>query len=383
MTWSLSGAPSFCSCKSSNLQGLVPLQRLGSRSPSLLSKAAEPANQATPFDGVVRGPQIGFGSYGRVFAGQTQDGTRVALKVIKHSEVAESCDADMTEASIGVAMDHPNVLCTMEYVRIPAQSILRPASPPLGYRWAPSLEHGPMLRSQQEQSDEEDETVAFPVAKRQRLADVQPVCADRAAETWVMMEYANRGTLRKAIDECTFAGKLEAVLDVSCQLAQGMAYLHEQGVLHGDLSPNNVLLTQAPAEDFPSGLCVKVCDFGLARVLPPGQASICTDNAAFGTPHYTAPEHLMDGIMGKESDVYSFGIILVELLTGQRVFASCSSMQVMARKMQGSSCDIILPETVPEALVDLATRCMSDQRQERPSFGQALAELRDMQQQLL
>ncbi|KAL6752107.1 kinase-like domain-containing protein, partial [Haematococcus lacustris] len=100
------------------------------------------------------------------------------------------------------------------------------------------------------------------------------------------------------------------ILQAALDIAQGLAYIHSKDVIHGDLSSGNIMLRTDPSN--PLGVQAKVCDFGLSRFLEgPDQSHI--SNARQGTPYYMAPEVLAHGLMSREADAFSFGVILWEL----------------------------------------------------------------------
>ena len=100
-------------------------------------------------------------------------------------------------------------------------------------------------------------------------------------------------------------------------IASGMAYLHSRQVLHGDLKCENVLLAEAP-ESSTEVVVAKVADFGLSRNLVVGQTHLSTQS--HGTVTHMAPELLERGRLSRASDVYSFGILLWELVNRKRPF---------------------------------------------------------------
>ena len=140
---------------------------------------------------------------------------------------------------------------------------------------------------------------------------------DSAGVPIISMEYIAGESLSKALKP----GRLgpESLLSISGQIASGMAAAHGEGIVHGDLKPENVMVT-------PEGL-VKVLDFGLARRLRP-RRTVRTDETAelglaetgdglFGTPRYLAPEQVRGEPATLASDVFSLGILFYELTTGQ------------------------------------------------------------------
>ena len=98
--------------------------------------------------------------------------------------------------------------------------------------------------------------------------------------------------------------------EIAIQVAQGLQHAHDNGVVHRDIKPPNILLTEDGA--------VKVSDFGIARAL--ASSSIIRQTRVMGTPHYMSPEQWQGGAIDGRADVYSLGIVLSEMLTGSPPF---------------------------------------------------------------
>ncbi len=112
---------------------------------------------------------------------------------------------------------------------------------------------------------------------------------------------------------------LDEALRIAGQIAAALEAAHEKGIVHRDLKPANVKIT-------PGGL-VKVLDFGLAKIVreasPDGSTvtmGLTEAGAALGTPAYMAPEQAQGNEVDKRADVWAFGVLLYELLTGNRAF---------------------------------------------------------------
>ena len=118
---------------------------------------------------------------------------------------------------------------------------------------------------------------------------------------YIAMEYCPK-SLRKLLEE---GASREELLRILLDVARAVARLHEKGIVHLDLKPENILVDE-------NGV-VKICDFGFARF----KAETCSRSSGiWGTPVYTAPE-VWSGEYSEKSDVYSLGVILAEILTGE------------------------------------------------------------------
>lgn len=126
-------------------------------------------------------------------------------------------------------------------------------------------------------------------------------------DIWMVLPFCERGSLDDLLKAGHFS-TLEAVHLASSQIAAGMQYLHARDVIHGDLSPANVLFTQ--------DCTAKISDFGLSRF----DATTTIHTVTHGAPLYTAPELQTSGQLRKAVDVYSFGLLLWEMCHCTRVF---------------------------------------------------------------
>ncbi|KAL6591077.1 hypothetical protein ACP70R_050130 [Stipagrostis hirtigluma subsp. patula] len=144
------------------------------------------------------------------------------------------------------------------------------------------------------------------------LVKLRGFCAEGARQLLVY-EYMNRGSLDQSLFRGAGAAALEwpARLRVCIGAARGLAYLHagcDRKILHCDVKPENILL------DDHGG--VKIADFGLAKLMSPEQSGLFTTMR--GTRGYLAPEWLMNAPITDKADVYSFGMVLLEIVRGRK-----------------------------------------------------------------
>jgi eukaryotic-like serine/threonine-protein kinase len=180
---------------------------------------------------------------------------------------------------------------------------------------------------------------------------------------FLAMEYVPGRTLRDLLRERTRLSPREA-LDISGGVLAGLGAAHRAGIVHRDVKPENVLLGEADA--------VKVADFGVARLLR--GASNTKSGTLIGTAAYLAPEQVTTGWVDARTDVYAFGIMLFEMLTGCQPYTGDSPLAVAHRHVS----EVVPPPSslVPglppalDALVALATSRDPDLRP--PDAGQFL-----------
>ena len=106
------------------------------------------------------------------------------------------------------------------------------------------------------------------------------------------------------------------IVKLGIQVAEALDYAHQQGIVHRDIKPSNIILT--PAEQ------VKITDFGIARIEDPSATQQTQAGQILGTPAYMSPEQVRGGQVDSRSDLYSLGVILYELITGNRPFTGDS-----------------------------------------------------------
>ena len=189
------------------------------------------------------------------------------------------------------------------------------------------------------------------------------------SEQYLVLDYVDGSPLRKQMR--TFGGPvpIATVVDWGRQLAGGLAYLHSKGVVHRDLKPENILVT-------PDGRLV-IGDFGTAALA--GARRLTWKNLAesLGTPDYMSPEQVQGERGDARSDVYSWGVVMYELLTGRVPFEGDNWMAVMAGHLRGDPKAIHkLRPDVPAGLEAVVTHAMRRLPANRYPSAEAL--LRDL-----
>ena len=170
----------------------------------------------------------------------------------------------------------------------------------------------------------------------------------------IVMEYVEGKTLADTIGRKGLP--LRDALHYAIQVADALAAAHAAGIVHRDLKPGNIMLT-GPASGHP-GL-VKLLDFGLARrvQLEEGHDTTLTmEGEILGTPAYMSPEQAQGKPADARSDIFSFGSVLYQMVTGRRAFEKDSNISTLAAVVQEEPRP--LPSSVPRDLERVITRCL-------------------------
>jgi hypothetical protein len=153
---------------------------------------------------------------------------------------------------------------------------------------------------------------------------------------------------------------LEAAVDVAVQVARGLDAAHRHGIIHRDLKPENILVGD-------NGI-VRILDFGIARSMTPqaDRPRLTEAGAAVGTPGYMSPEQLEGGAGDFRSDLFAFGTVLYELVTGKNPFQGATSSSTAARvlTLQPAPLSSLNPLSPPELDAIIET-CLKKHPEER------------------
>ncbi len=171
---------------------------------------------------------------------------------------------------------------------------------------------------------------------------------------YIAMEYVPRGTLKERISRY---GALDpdAAAGVALQIADALQAAHEKGVIHRDIKPQNVLVTRTGD--------VKVTDFGIARA---ASSTVTATSAVLGTAGYMSPEQAMGKPVGPRSDLYSLGVVLYEMLTGDLPYSAENPIALSMKHVNEPprSPREVNPE-IPEALDALTVKLLAKNPEDR------------------
>ena len=180
----------------------------------------------------------------------------------------------------------------------------------------------------------------------------------------ISMEYFPSHTLGNEVNEKPLP--LDKAVRYATDIATGMAVAHQSGIIHRDLKPANVLIDD-------EGL-VKIVDFGVAAAQHQGDTQLTKTGYVIGSPKYMAPEQILGKKVDERADIYSLGVILYEMLTGDPPYHRGDHMAVMYQHVQGKAKPPIeLNPAVPPGLSEIVMKAMAVDKARR---FQSMDELR-------
>lgn len=296
-----------------------------------------PGTQLGPYE--IVGP-LGVGGMGEVYrARDSKLGREVALKVLPAAFAAdvERMARFRREAQVLASLNHPNIAAVY------------------------GLEDG------------DTDAGKLPAVRPDPNSSSRAIIFDGTPPALVM-ELVEGPTLAERLKMRRL--ELEDSLPIARQIAEALEAAHERGIIHRDLKPANVKIR-------PDGV-VKILDFGLAKAVQGDPASSDLQNSPtishmttmagtiLGTAAYMSPEQAKGKPLDRRTDVWSFGCVLFEMLSGKQAFSGETSTDILADVIRGEPRWQELPATTPPRLVELLRRCMQkDTKQRLQAIGEA------------
>jgi eukaryotic-like serine/threonine-protein kinase len=166
----------------------------------------------------------------------------------------------------------------------------------------------------------------------------------------ISMEYFPSHTLGNEVNDKPLP--LPKAVRFAIDIATGMTVAHQSGIIHRDLKPANVLINE-------EGL-VKIVDFGVAAAQHQGDTQLTKTGYVIGSPKYMAPEQILGKKVDERADIYSLGVMLYEMLTGEPPYHRGDHMAVMYQHVQGKAkAPIEVNPGIPPGLSEIVTKAMS------------------------
>ncbi|WP_437751776.1 protein kinase domain-containing protein [Sorangium sp. So ce1389] len=188
---------------------------------------------------------------------------------------------------------------------------------------------------------------------------------------YLVMELVDGSTLSERLSRGPLP--VAEALSLSLQIGRGVQAAHEAALIHRDLKPSNVLLTRDGK--------VKLVDFGIARAVKPdaddgapplSAATLTLPFMILGTPGYMSPEQIRGRGVDRRADIFAFGVLLYECLTGEIAFPGETVADRLATTLEREPDMAAVPPEVPSRIVDLLRRCLAkDPARRLPDIGDA------------
>ena len=189
---------------------------------------------------------------------------------------------------------------------------------------------------------------------------------------FIVMELVSGQSLDKCIPDSGLA--IDRVLEYARQIASALEAAHAAGVVHRDVKPANVIVTESGQ--------VKVLDFGIAKLIGPSMPADASTVTAIeptragvivGSIAYMSPEQVQGLRVTDRSDMFSFGVVLYEMLTGHRPFTGATTVETMARILEGRPAAVgTARKGVPADLAAIVGQCLHKDANQRPAASEVL-----------
>ena len=182
---------------------------------------------------------------------------------------------------------------------------------------------------------------------------------------YIVMEYVPGRTLKELIQQRGHLAPEEA-LTITGEIAEALAHAHANGLVHCDIKPHNILMM--------NGQTAKVADFGIARAVT--ESTMTYSGNVIGSVHYFSPEQAKGTMITPKSDVYSLGVVLYEMLTGELPFTGENPVSIAMKHLQDEPTPVrrIDPD-IPPVVEALVSRMMAKDPAMRPSSEEVVHEV--------
>ncbi len=199
---------------------------------------------------------------------------------------------------------------------------------------------------------------------------------------YLVMDYFEGESLSDIVKK---EGALQAVrsLNLFLQIGEGLKHAHENKIIHRDIKPTNIIVSK----NDDGSERARVVDFGIARVLPTNTRdtrSLTETGEVFGSPHYMSPEHCLGFMMDNKSDIYSFGCLMYEVLTGAPPFVADNPIQIVVKHINVEPSPFpanITRDITTRRLESVVMRCLEKDVETRyQSMEELLKDLRSIKE---
>ena len=216
------------------------------------------------------------------------------------------------------------------------------------------------------------EAQAASALQHNNVSTIHEIDETDEGQMFICMDYYEGETLNEKIKSGPI--KIEEALDIAIQIAQGLEKAHKKGIVHRDIKSGNILVTE-------DGV-VKIVDFGLAKLR--GQTKLTKEGTTLGTAAYMSPEQARGEEVDHRTDIWSLGVVLYEMITGQLPFKGDYEQAVIYSIMNEDPEPMTgLRTGVPRALAQVAEKAMRKDNEERYSkVDDMITSLRSLRKKL-
>jgi len=182
-------------------------------------------------------------------------------------------------------------------------------------------------------------------------------------QTYIAMEYVDGQTLKELITDHQLP--ITEIMDITTQICEGLSKAHEAGIVHRDIKPHNILIDKENR--------VKILDFGLAKLK--GVSQLTKESSTMGTTHYLSPEQTMGKEVDFRTDIWSMGVILYEMTTGQLPFQGEYEAAIIYEilNVEPRSVQQFRPD-IPVPLINLISQLLQKDPDKRPLSAKQVKE---------
>ena len=183
---------------------------------------------------------------------------------------------------------------------------------------------------------------------------------------YIVMELVDGKTLKTVLGE---VGRLQIdrAIALIVEICKAVSFAHREGVIHRDIKPDNIMVMRRDGE---AGECIKVLDFGLAKMRESEEPSITHVGTLMGTAFYMSPEQCRGEVLDVRSDVYSLATVLYEMMSGAPPFSGSNVMSVCAKHQSAPVPVLDASLGVPDGILRVLNTGLAKSREDRPSDAQ-------------
>ncbi|SHJ43602.1 serine/threonine protein kinase [Hathewaya proteolytica DSM 3090] len=192
------------------------------------------------------------------------------------------------------------------------------------------------------------EATASAILSSNNIVGIYDVGSDEGIN-YIVMELVTGETLKQCIKR-NGSLSIEVVLHLGIQIARAIDCAHRNGIIHRDIKPQNILVT--------NDWVAKVTDFGIAKAV--NSATVTNTTRVIGSAHYFSPEQAKGSVLDGRTDIYSFGIVLYEMLTGKVPYEADSAVTVALKHIQENAVPpMSINPRIPKSMNDLVLKAIS------------------------